>query len=225
MRIHQPIIKNWIAMLHRLKATSSAEQVDTDKTTVPNAKRPTVDLRGMLTDIRYIVKTVWHLSDDFSWMAPLPYAHRRGILLFSLVIAGAILWPTPSINTDMHTSNAKDVPIIQAQLRDIPQNPIVELPTPSSKPPVNNTEWQSYTIQPGKTLAQLFRDNNLTVNDVFAMAQVEGTDKPLSNLQVGQEIKIQRNALGDVVMLMITTSQNTKVRFVRQADGSYHREG
>jgi cell envelope opacity-associated protein A len=38
------------------------------------------------------------------------------------------------------------------------------------------------------------RDNNLPVNEVFAMAQVEGNDKPLSNMKTGQEVRIERDA-------------------------------
>jgi len=74
-----------------------------------------------------------------------------------------------------------------------------------------------------QTLAQLFRDNNLNVNDVFAMAQVEGSGKPLSNLRTGQEVKIQRNAQGAVSELEVTTDQNSTISFTRKADGSYQR--
>lgn len=35
-------------------------------------------------------------------------------------------------------------------------------------------QWRSYRVEPGKTLAQLFRDHNLPPTDVYAMAKVEG---------------------------------------------------
>lgn len=39
-------------------------------------------------------------------------------------------------------------------------------------------QWRSYRVEPGKTMAQLFRDHNLPPTDVYAMAQVEGEGKP-----------------------------------------------
>jgi cell envelope opacity-associated protein A len=82
--------------------------------------------------------------------------------------------------------------------------------------------WRSYQIASGQTLAQLFRDNNLPVNDVFAMAQVEGDDKPLSTLRSGQQVKIRQDAQGVVTGLTIETD-NGPVLFTRQPDGSFLR--
>ena len=78
-------------------------------------------------------------------------------------------------------------------------------------------------MQSGQTLAQLFRDNNMAVNDVFSMARVEGAEKPLSTLKTGQEVKIQRDAQGVVTALQVTTDQNVTVTFIRQPDGSFQR--
>ncbi|STL28319.1 cell envelope opacity-associated protein [Escherichia coli] len=48
-------------------------------------------------------------------------------------------------------------------------------------------------------MAQLFRDHGLPATDVYAMAQVEGAGKPLSNLQNGQmgENPPERQRRGD----------------------------
>ncbi|WP_312667049.1 LysM-like peptidoglycan-binding domain-containing protein, partial [Escherichia coli] len=78
-------------------------------------------------------------------------------------------------------------------------------------------------VEPGKTLAQLFRDHNLPPTDVYAMAQVEGADKPLSNLQNGQIVKIRQNANGVVTGLTIDTGNNQQVLFTRQPDGNFIR--
>ncbi|MGL9721581.1 LysM-like peptidoglycan-binding domain-containing protein [Symbiopectobacterium sp.] len=83
--------------------------------------------------------------------------------------------------------------------------------------------WQTYPIAAGQTLAQLFRDNNLPVNDVFAMAQVEGRDKPLSNLRAGQQVKLRLNAQGMVSELEIETADGQRVHFTRQSDGVFLR--
>lgn len=60
----------------------------------------------------------------------------------------------------------------------------------TARPSAN--EWQNYRVQKGKTLAQLFRDNNLQANDAFVMARVEGAEKPLSSLQQGQKSVLKR---------------------------------
>jgi len=86
----------------------------------------------------------------------------------------------------------------------------------------SNSGWQTYQVEAGKTMAQLFRDNNLPPTDVYAMAQVEGAGKPLSNLKNGQNVQIRKNANGVVTGLTIE-SDSGQVLFTRQADGSFIR--
>ncbi len=84
-------------------------------------------------------------------------------------------------------------------------------------------QWRSYRVESGKTMAQLFRDHGLPPTDVYAMAQVEGAGKPLSNLQNGQMVQIRQNANGVVTGLTIDTGNNQQVLFTRQSDGSFIR--
>lgn len=83
--------------------------------------------------------------------------------------------------------------------------------------------WQTYTIKEGQTLAQLFRDNQLPVNDAFSMAKSEDQQKSLSQLRSGQSIRLQRNPQGDVSMLEVTNSAGTVITYTRLSDGSYYR--
>ena len=83
--------------------------------------------------------------------------------------------------------------------------------------------WQTYTIKEGQTLAQLFRDNNLAVNDAFSMAKSEDKQKSLSQLRSGQTIRLQRNPQGEVSMLEVKNSAGTVITFTRLSDGSYYR--
>jgi len=159
----------------------------------------------------------WQLPARFHWMDPLPLPHRRGILLAALVMLLAILWPNTSLRYPIEQPAGQDT-------RDIPLQGTLQDGTATPATAERAQGWQTYRIQSGQTLAQLFRDNNLMVNDVFAMAQAEGEDKPLSNLQAGQQVRIQRNAQGVVTALEVDTSTNS-VRFVRQPDGSYRRVG
>lgn len=86
----------------------------------------------------------------------------------------------------------------------------------------SSSDWRTYQVEAGKTMAQLFRDNNLPPTDVYAMAQVEGAGKPLSNLKNGQKVQIRKNANGVVTGLTIE-SDNGQVLFTRQQDGSFIR--
>ncbi|MGU9866692.1 LysM-like peptidoglycan-binding domain-containing protein [Kluyvera ascorbata] len=106
------------------------------------------------------------------------------------------------------------------------EQPSEQQATPSQTQPYqesrNTNEWHTYQVEAGKTLAQLFRDNNLPATDVYAMAQVEGSGKPLSSLKNGQKVQIRKNANGVVTGLTIE-SDNGQVLFTRQPDGSFIR--
>ncbi|WP_368544016.1 OapA family protein [Enterobacter soli] len=95
--------------------------------------------------------------------------------------------------------------------------------TQAQQPTGIEQQWRSYRVEPGKTLAQLFRDHNLPPTDVYSMAQVEGAGKPLSNLQNGQMVQIRQNASGVVTGLTIDAGNGQQVLFTRQPDGSFIR--
>lgn len=92
---------------------------------------------------------------------------------------------------------------------------------------VNSTtgqaQWHTWRVEPGKTLAQLFRDHNLPPTDVYAMANVEGPDKPLSSLQSGQQVQVRVNANGVVTGLIVNGSDNRQVLFTRESNGNFIR--
>ncbi|ROR13553.1 OapA family protein [Erwinia sp. JUb26] len=161
---------------------------------------------------------IWHLPDGMRWMDPLPAPHRRGIIAAVVVILLAFLWPAPSpqrvpVTPLQSGSEGTEVPL-QATIAD-------DLPQDNSQGD-SRGQWHNYTIASGQTLAQLFRDNNLPVNDVFAMAQVEGSDKPLSTLNAGQKVRIRQNAAGVVTGLTLESASG-EILFTRQADGSFIR--
>lgn len=160
---------------------------------------------------------IWHLPDNLRWMDPLPPLHRRGIFIALLVMLIGFLWPSSTPQYPVERPQPVSVPEeapIQAEIYNNPSQPPADAADEGS--------WRSYTIASGQTLAQLFRDNNLPVNDVFAMARVEGNDKPLSSLQSGQQVRIRQNAQGTVTGLTVE-SANGQVLFTRQADGTFIR--
>lgn len=166
------------------------------------------------------LKRLWYLPEKFNWMSPLPLFHRRGILISAVIVMLALLWPysptdrnAPSQDTDSHAGQGD---VMQADLVDNTHSPA---PPPASA----GGQLQRYRIVEGQTLAQLFRQHNLPVGDVFAMAQAEGDDKPLSSLHAGQQVAIQLNAQGVVSSLEIDVSPTATVKFTRQPDGTYIR--
>lgn len=161
-----------------------------------------------------VLLRLWHWPDSFNWMRPLPLLHRRWLLIAALVVVLALMWPDspePLYAPAQQAGIDNRSTAMQADLVD------------NTDTRAGDLTGQRYRINDGQTLAQLFRAHNLPVNDVFAMAQVEGSDKPLSNLQAGQQVRIVQNAQGEVTQLEIETGTNTRVRFTRLADGSYQR--
>ncbi|WP_074820527.1 LysM-like peptidoglycan-binding domain-containing protein [Pragia fontium] len=77
-----------------------------------------------------VLLKIWHLPDSFNWMEPLPYAHRRGVLMAALLILCAFLWPNEK-NGDIEIGHSSTP---------------VDLSTPStaqtSSPPQDNAEME-----------------------------------------------------------------------------------
>ncbi len=166
-------------------------------------------------------KRIWHLPESVRWMDPLPPFHRRAIIVAVLVVLLAFLWPSPAPQQQTQRQPdkplANNAPPMQAEIVGEQPGKAAPAATPDSQ-----GAWRDYQVASGQTLAQLFRDNGLPVNDVFAMAQVEGNDKPLSNLQTGQTVKIRQNAQGVITGLTVE-SAGAEVLFTRQPDGTFLR--
>lgn len=182
---------------------------------------------------------IWHAPDNFRLMDPLPPAHRRGLIFAALLVVIGFLLPAPDETTAPASRDAQiefpaGEPAPPPPVINEPQQAIVPDAEPNEQqtqaPAAQNTppavgidqQWRTYRIGEGKTLAQLFRDNNLPPVDVYAMAKVEGDGKPLSNLQSGQWVKIRQNASGVVTGLTIEAN-GQQVLFTRQPDGSFVR--
>lgn len=195
--------------------------------------------------MRFTVKPwlikIWHAPEHFRIMDPLPPAHRRGIIACAIVISVCFLWPNdaPTPKPQAITLNNEATLPLQANLvvpsynssengsiNESQSKPQENISTPPAEAVIQNSDaenqWRTYQIAPGQTMAQLFRDNNLPPTDVYAMAQVEGSDKALSNLQAGQTVRIHENEDGVVIGLTIENEKDNKqVNFTRQQDGSF----
>lgn len=123
-----------------------------------------------------------------------------------------------SLNADPAVS-----PSIEDPTANDPAGNVAQTTPQQDTPSTPAQTWQTYTIKEGQTLAQLFRDNQLPVNDAFSMAKSEDQQKSLSQLRSGQAIRLQRNPQGDISMLEVTNSAGTVITYTRLSDGSYYR--
>ncbi|WP_131976762.1 LysM-like peptidoglycan-binding domain-containing protein [Cricetibacter osteomyelitidis] len=99
-----------------------------------------------------------------------------------------------------------------------PKAPIVE--AKSAKRPTTTTSSGSrktLTIEKGKTLFQVFRDNGLDIRDANAMTKASGVGNALSNFKPGDKIQVSTSG-GHVTELRLPSGS----RFVRQSDGTYN---
>ncbi|OSN11059.1 Opacity-associated protein A [Lonsdalea iberica] len=205
---------------------STADETPARRTSASSATR-----RNPCGQISLLLRQLWYLPDGFQWMEPLPYPHRRWLLIAAALLLIVLLWPYSPTPQPTRVANPTNVPLtsepapVQARLANpapradsVPAPEQPEAPSAAAEKP-----WQNYQIASGQTLAQLFRDHNLPVNDVFAMAQVEGNDKPLSSLHAGQKVRLRLNAQDVVSELEIDTTDNQTVQFIRQPDGAFVR--
>lgn len=97
---------------------------------------------------------LWHLSDSFDWMSPLPYPHRRGVILAALLLLGAFFWPGSSPDDQTNNSLATPVDISGSTAQNQPQTPpsTPDAPEPISAPvqaePVTTQPQQNAQTQP-----------------------------------------------------------------------------
>jgi hypothetical protein len=211
--VYQTLLRNWLNLSQRMKPGTVSKIPETPE---EPAVQPTAP-NGKGLQIKALWLKVWHLPDSFHWMEPLPHFHRRWVIVFGTILLLSLLWPYSD-------DSARPPFTVTTQENDIPlQAELMGRNAPQTAAQHASSHWQRYQIQAGQTLAQLFRDNSMPVNDVFAMAQVEGSDKPLSNLKAGQEVRIERSANGVIIALSVTVADNSEALFRRQADGSYHR--
>nr|WP_086939472.1 LysM-like peptidoglycan-binding domain-containing protein [Thaumasiovibrio occultus] len=119
----------------------------------------------------------------------------------------------PAVNRPM-TSAERD------QLQRLQPN--ATIPTPS-KPAVVSTGWQQHTIKAGETLATIFRNEALPISDLYAIAAIEGDDKPISQIKAGQIFRYRQTADGKLDGLQIDRGSDDPVTYLRLTDGTFFR--
>ena len=114
-------------------------------------------------------------------------------------------------------------------LEPVESQPVASKPT--VKPVEKNStstqsasaDWQRYQVKSGETLANIFRQHNLPLNDLYAVAAIEGDDKPLSRIKAGQWMRYRQTAQGGLDALQIEGRSGEPILFFRRSDGSFVR--
>ncbi len=142
--------------------------------------------------------------------------HQVSIIGFSVFVVVLFFLPqksTPAIHVEPLQTERKPIDISTTGLSE--QGPI------SQKASLSKS-WKDYTVKSGDTLAQVFRSNDLPMTDLNALVQIEGTDKPLSQIRAGQLIRFKLDDEGQLDILQLE-KKPTSVMFFRLSDGGFAR--
>ncbi|WP_107249237.1 LysM-like peptidoglycan-binding domain-containing protein [Photobacterium kishitanii] len=84
-------------------------------------------------------------------------------------------------------------------------------------------KWYSLKVPAGETLANIFRDKDLPLGDLYAMANIEGAGRPISRIQAGQTLRYRQNSQGKIDGLQIQ-GNGISVSYARNANGRFYRQ-
>ncbi|MGF1740705.1 lysine transporter LysM [Vibrio profundum] len=83
--------------------------------------------------------------------------------------------------------------------------------------------WRNYTVKSGDTLANVFRENGLSMSDLHALVKVEGTGSPLSHIRKGQLVRYKLLSDGQLDMLQLEKPTGSII-FFRLSNGGFARQ-
>ncbi|KUJ00817.1 hypothetical protein VRK_03190 [Vibrio sp. MEBiC08052] len=160
----------------------------------------------------------------------LPKLHQRLLMVLGPVVMLLVLIPWPKAEQvaseqlvgessvgEQRVALALDPDSLQEPTEPVASPKVVK---PASEP--RTTAWVNYTIQNGDTLSKVFRTNDLSLADLNALVQVEGSDKPLSNIKPGQLIRYKLTTKGDLDILQVE-QKDQSIMFFRLSNGGFGR--
>ncbi|WBA17673.1 MULTISPECIES: LysM-like peptidoglycan-binding domain-containing protein [Salinivibrio] len=177
-----------------------------------------------------------HLNHGLPGLEPLkqlwrrlPVLHRRLLIVLIPIVLVLAMLPSPSpkapspqtrqpvaLNTGTNASSAsQDDSSVAASTAE---------PATQQAEKTENSPWVSHQIEPGDTLAKVFRRYDLALTDLYAIANIEGEGKPISRIQPGQWIRFKRTQSGALDILQIETEKGQSVLYFRLSDGGFARQ-
>ena len=204
------------------------------------------------TDLLTSMKQVWAQRPFSAWLlvgrqrwSELPKFHRYSLMVLVPATMLLTVIPLPPYNS---TSESTDVSgsavrkeisldVKPAAVKPIAKPVVVVKPVEVNK---NDTDtaadtrmkqssaelvrsaWVSYTVTPGDTLSQVFRNSNLPLSDLNALIAKEGSDKPLSDIRPGQIVRYKLNKEGQLDILQLERGGES-IMFFRLSEGGFGR--
>lgn len=177
------------------------------------------------------------------WLA-LPSLHRRALVVLLPVVGLLMLLPASEqpltvasgeperreLALNLDDGQGTPLPVGQRAEPLSPKRTATIVPEPASPAREQQVEklpgekqWQKYQVQQGETLAAIFREQSLPLTDLYAVAAIEGKDKPLSRIKAGQWLRYKQTAKGGLDALQIESRSGEPVMFFRRSDGSFIR--
>ncbi|MGP8307175.1 LysM-like peptidoglycan-binding domain-containing protein [Vibrio sp. YIC-376] len=149
----------------------------------------------------------------------LPKFHQRALMVLVPLFVLLFIMPMPK-NTEEIVEQSQPVEHQRVTIDLNAQSLSQQRTSQNSGPKSEN--WKEYQVKNGDTLAQVFRNNQLSMADLSSLVKIEGSDKPLSHIKQGQLIRFKFSGDGQLDMLQLDKGDHS-VMFFRLSDGSFGR--
>ncbi|USD65565.1 LysM-like peptidoglycan-binding domain-containing protein [Vibrio sp. SCSIO 43136] len=158
------------------------------------------------------------LSQLKSYRDRLPKLHQRIIAAIAVVVVVLLLLPSPTSLPEMSNSEQGEESrkTVELNTTGLSEQKNDRVAAPKEIP------WKEYTVKSGDTLAKVFRTNGLPMSDLNALARIEGSDKPLSQIKKGQLVRYKLTNNGELDIIQVE-KQGGAVMFFRLSDGGFGR--
>ncbi len=149
----------------------------------------------------------------------LPKFHQRALMVLVPLFLLLFIVPMPN-KTEEVVEQAQPVDNQRVAIELNAQSLSQQRTSQNSGPKSEN--WKEYQVKNGDTLAQVFRNNQLSMADLSSLVKIEGSDKPLSHIKQGQLIRFKFSDDGRLDMLQLEKGDHS-VMFFRLSDGTFGR--
>lgn len=149
----------------------------------------------------------------------LPKFHQRALMVLVPLLLLILIVPMPK-KTEELVEQTQPVDHQRIAINLNTQSLSQQRTSQNSGPKSEN--WKEYQVKNGDTLAQVFRNNQLSMADLSSLVKIEGSDKPLSHIRQGQLIRFKFSDDGQLDMLQLEKGDHS-VMFFRLSDGTFGR--
>ncbi|MGB1321131.1 MAG: LysM-like peptidoglycan-binding domain-containing protein, partial [Vibrio gallaecicus] len=144
----------------------------------------------------------------------LPKLHQKLLMVLAPIVIVLLFIPLPEANVEQPPQTSRvELEINTVSLSDQKS---------AEQQSLKSNHWREYLVKQGDTLAQVFRNNDLPMADLNALVQIEGVDKPLSQIRKGQLVRFKLAESGKLDILQLEKGE-TSVMFFRLSDGGFGR--